>query len=114
LLVSSFFRALLDFYSFNLTHLNPNSILQIAIFVHLCEAYLGISPHFGLWKYVYHCKPGTTSGQHQVVGGTSLELRRGRKVDYLDIPLMNNIKGWRFEGFNMENHNNSLSAHARR
>jgi hypothetical protein len=53
--ISPFFRGLLDFYNLNLTHLNPNSILQISIFVHLCEAFLGILPHFGLWKYLYHC-----------------------------------------------------------
>jgi hypothetical protein len=46
--VSPFFRGLLDFYDLNLTHLNPNSILQVAIFVHMCEAFLGILPHFGL------------------------------------------------------------------
>jgi hypothetical protein len=46
--VSPFFRGLLDFYNLNLTRLNPNSILQISIFVHLCEVYLGILPHFGL------------------------------------------------------------------
>jgi hypothetical protein len=111
---SPFFHAFLDFHSLNLTHLNPNYVLQIAIFVHLCKAYLGISPHFGLWKYVYHCKSGMAGGHHQVVGGASLEHRRGRKVDYLDIPLKDNIKGWRFEWFTMENHNNSLPAHARR
>jgi hypothetical protein len=44
--ISPFFRGLLDFYNLNMTHLNPNSILQISIFVHLCEAYLGILPHF--------------------------------------------------------------------
>jgi hypothetical protein len=55
--ISPFFRGLLDFH-LNLTHLNPNSILQISVFVHLCEAYLGIIPHFGLWKYLYHCRPG--------------------------------------------------------
>jgi hypothetical protein len=46
--ISLFFRGLLDFYNLNLTHLNPNSILQISIFVHMCEAYLGVLPHFGL------------------------------------------------------------------
>jgi hypothetical protein len=46
--VSPFFRGLLDFYNLNLTHLNPNSILQVSIFIHLCEAYLGILPHFDL------------------------------------------------------------------
>jgi hypothetical protein len=60
--ISPFFRGLLDFYHLNLTHLNPNSILQVSVFVHLCEAYLGILPHFGLWKYLYHCRPGMARG----------------------------------------------------
>jgi hypothetical protein len=106
--VSPFFRGLLDFYELNLTHLNPNSILQVSIFVHLCEAFLGILPHFGLWKYLYHCRPGMAGGQHQLVGGASLELHRGRKAEYLDIPLKDNIKGWRLEWFIMENHCKSL------
>jgi hypothetical protein len=93
--ISPFFRGLLDFYHLNLTHLNPNSILQVSIFVHLCEAYLGILPHFGLWKYLYHCRPRMAGGQHQLVGGASLEMRRGRKTEYLDIPLKDSIKGWR-------------------
>jgi hypothetical protein len=103
-----FFRGLLDFYNLNLTHLNPNSILQISIFVHLCEAYLGILPHFGLWKHLYHCRPGMAGGQHQLVGASSLEMRRGRKTEYLDIPLKDSIKGWRLEWFIVENHGKSL------
>jgi hypothetical protein len=106
--ISPFFRGLLDFYHLNLTHLNPNSILQISIFVHLCEAFLGILPHFGLWKYLYHCRPGMAGGQHQLVGGASLEMRRRRKTNYLDIPLKDIIKGWRLEWFIVENHGNSL------
>jgi hypothetical protein len=105
--ISPFFRGLLDFYELNLTHLNPNSIMQVAIFVHLCEAFLGIPPHFELWKYLYHYRPGMAGGQHQLVGA-SLELHRGRKVEYLDIPLKDSIKGWRLEWFIMENHCKSL------
>jgi hypothetical protein len=71
---SPFFCGLLDFYSLNLTHLNPNFVLQIAMFVHLCEAFLGILPHFGLWKHLYHCRPEMARGQHELVGGASLEL----------------------------------------
>jgi hypothetical protein len=82
--------------------------MQVAIFVHLCEAFLGILPHFGLWKYLYHCRPGMAGGQHQLVGGASLELRRGRKVEYLDIPLKDSIKGWCLELFIVENHCKSL------
>jgi hypothetical protein len=106
--ISPFFRSLLDFYRLNLTHLNPNSILQISIYVHLCEAFLGVLPHFGLWKYLYHCRSGMAGGQHQLVGGASLEMRRGRKTEYLEIPLKDNIKGWRLEWFIVENHGNSL------
>jgi hypothetical protein len=47
-------------------------------------------------------------GQHQLVGGASLEMRRGRKSDYLEIPLKDSIKGWRLEWFIVENHGNSL------
>jgi hypothetical protein len=47
-------------------------------------------------------------GQHQLVGGTSLELRWGRKVEYLDIPFKDSIKGWRLEWFTIENHIKSL------
>jgi hypothetical protein len=60
--ISPFFHSILDFYNLNLTHLNPNSILQMSIFVNLCEAYLGILPHFGLWKYLYHYRPGMAGG----------------------------------------------------
>ena len=37
----AFFRGLLHFYRLEVTHLKPNSIAQIAIFIHLCEGYLG-------------------------------------------------------------------------
>jgi hypothetical protein len=42
------------------------------------------------------------------VGGASLEMRRGRKSEYLDIPLKDSIKGWRLEWFIVENHDKSL------
>jgi hypothetical protein len=35
-------------------------------------------------------------------------MRRGRKTEYLDIPLKDNIKGWRLEWFIVENHGKSL------
>src|SRR5688572_27650204 len=35
-------------------------------------------------------------------------MRRGRKTDYLEIPLKDSIKGWRLEWFIVENHGNSL------
>jgi hypothetical protein len=45
-LAGDFLRELLHFYRIKLVHLAPNSITIISTFVHLCEAYLGITPHF--------------------------------------------------------------------
>jgi hypothetical protein len=51
-----FFRRPLDHYQIKLIHLNPNSILQITIFIHLCEAFLGIPPNFPLFKSYFFLK----------------------------------------------------------
>nr|ABA97386.1 retrotransposon protein, putative, unclassified [Oryza sativa Japonica Group] len=37
---SRFFRGILNFYGISLHHLNPNSIVHIANFIHACEAFL--------------------------------------------------------------------------
>jgi hypothetical protein len=50
---SDFFRGLLYFNGLQLHHLNPNSIAHLAIFVHLCEAFLGTEPHFALFCYLF-------------------------------------------------------------
>jgi hypothetical protein len=50
---SNFFRDLLHYYRIEMQNLNPNLVLQIAVFVALCEGYLGIRPNFALWKYYF-------------------------------------------------------------
>mgnify|MGYP000964237420 CR=1 FL=1 len=37
--------ALLHYYEVELHNFNPNSITEVAIFVAICEGYLGIEPH---------------------------------------------------------------------
>jgi hypothetical protein len=41
-----FFQGLLYYYMLELVHIVPNSITIVSTFMHFCEAYLGISPHF--------------------------------------------------------------------
>lgn len=41
--LGSYFRGLLHHYGIEVMQLNPNSILVISFFVHLCESYLGIA-----------------------------------------------------------------------
>jgi hypothetical protein len=42
LLMSSFFLTLLENYGLRLYHLTPHAIDSVAIFVHLCEMYVGV------------------------------------------------------------------------
>jgi hypothetical protein len=53
-----FLRKLLRYSGILHTHLNPNSILHLAIFINLCEAYLGIEPHFNLFRHLFQLKYG--------------------------------------------------------
>ena len=46
---SFFFSGLLRYYRIQLHHLTPNFFVHLSIFVHLCEAFLGIEPHFELF-----------------------------------------------------------------
>ena len=48
-----FLRGLLHFYKIELQHLNPNGIQHMAVFITLCEGFLGISPHFNLWRHFF-------------------------------------------------------------
>jgi hypothetical protein len=44
--VRDFFCGLLYYDKLELVHLVPNSITVVSTFIHFCESYLGISPHF--------------------------------------------------------------------
>ena len=48
-----FLRGLLHYYKIELQHLNPNGIQHMAAFIALCEGFLGISPHFNLWRHFF-------------------------------------------------------------
>ena len=99
-----FFRGLLDFYRIELVHLNPNSVLHIAAYIHLCEAYLGIRPHFNLFRFLFVLK----AYKNKVVGGAGLQLRGGRSQRYINLPLKTSLKGWHEEWFYVTNPSPSL------
>ena len=71
----AFFRRLLHFYGLEVTHLKPNSIAQIAIFIHLCNRYLGIAPYFNLWRALYRLKGHPSNVHRNVVDGAAFSLR---------------------------------------
>jgi hypothetical protein len=54
--LSSFFLTLLEYYGLQLQHLSPNSIALVAIFIHLCEMYVGVRPSVRLFQCFFVLK----------------------------------------------------------
>jgi hypothetical protein len=97
LLVGDFFRGLLYYYQLELVHLVPNFITVVSTFIHFCEVYLGISPHFLLWRYFFCAK--STGKRSGLVGAVMFTLRSGLKVEWIDTDLPDNTTGLRSESF---------------
>jgi hypothetical protein len=95
--VGDFFCGLLYYYQLELVHLVPNSIIVVSTFIHFCEAYLGISPHFLLWRYFFYVK--STDKRSGPVGAVIFTLRSGLKAEWIDTDLPDNTARWRSEWF---------------
>jgi hypothetical protein len=100
------FHGLLDHYQIELVHLNPNSILQITVFIHLCEAFLGIPPNFPLFKNYVFLKYQLSAANHKVIGGVGLQTRP--RAMFLDLLLKTSLRGWHETWFYCENHDPNL------
>jgi hypothetical protein len=59
----------LRFFDISLNHLTPNGVLHLSMFVHFCEAFLGIPPSIALFRYFFHLKPHPKSNNTSVLGG---------------------------------------------
>jgi hypothetical protein len=51
--ISPFFLMLLEEFGLQLQHLMPHSILQAAIFIHLCEMFVDVAPCTSLFRYFF-------------------------------------------------------------
>ena len=58
-----FVRRLMFYYGLDFHDLAPNFILNITAFIIMCEAFLHIPPHFGLWLKTFNVKPKVVHGQ---------------------------------------------------
>lgn len=84
-------------------------MLQVAIFVYFCESFLGIEPHFHLFRWFYQLKSITASGAQRIEGGVYFGLREGKYKQYLDLRLNTSVKSWKEKWFYIENADDSLS-----
>jgi hypothetical protein len=88
-----FLRGLLFVYGVQLHQLTPNSILHIACFITLCESFLGIEPHFLLWKFLFQLCPSVALSNKPELGRAVISIRA--ESQYLEFFMAASVQGWR-------------------
>jgi hypothetical protein len=77
--VHPFLQGLCLYYKIGICNLHPNSILLVLVFIHLCEAYGGIQPHFDLFRYLFCLRTKGSQGGSKIASGAYLTLQDGMK-----------------------------------
>ena len=81
--VDPFLQGLLLYYKIGISNMHPNSIILISTFIHLCEAYVGIEPHFDLFRYLFFLRKKGAIGGSKIADGV-----------YLSCPWNTSLTEW--------------------
>jgi hypothetical protein len=93
---SDFFKGFLDYYGIEYLNLNPNGIFHVSVFVHIYEAFLGIKPHWVMFRKFFRVKP--------VVGGAGIQMREDAAEQYLAYKLIDSNQDRKSKWFYVTNH----------
>ena len=96
-LLHPFVRGIMYYYGIDFHDLSPNSFLNISMFIVVGEAFLRISPHFGLWLKIFNVKPKVVSGEHAECGGAMVS--KMPNVTWLSGTFNDSVKGWKQQWF---------------
>jgi hypothetical protein len=105
---SDFFQGLLGYYGIEYLNLNPNGIFHTSVFVHFCEAFLGIKPHWILFRKFFWVKPQPSASNPRVVGGAGIQMREDAAEQYLSYKLIDSNQDWKAKWFYVTNHHPEL------
>ena len=87
-----FVRGIMYYYGIDFHDLSPNSFLNISMFIVASEAFLRISPHFGLWLKIFNVKPKVVKSEHAECGCAM--VRKMPKVTWPTGAFNDSIKEW--------------------
>ena len=87
-----FVRRLMFYYGLDFHDLAPNSIINISAFIVVCEAFLRIPPHFGLWLKTFNMRPKVVRGQQAKCGGAM--VGKMPNVTWPEGSFVETVKGW--------------------
>jgi hypothetical protein len=75
------FLLLLEEFGLQLQHLTPHSVLQAAIFVHLCEMFVGVAPCTSLFRHFFVLVKSGKTRDH--IGANYFQTRPNPVVVYI-------------------------------
>jgi hypothetical protein len=108
LLASDFLKGLLGYYGIEYLNLNPNGIFHTSVFVHFCEAFMGINPHWILFRKFVRVKAQPSANNPRVVGGAGIQMREDAAEQYLSYKLIDSNQDWKSKWFYITNHHPEL------
>jgi hypothetical protein len=85
------------FYKLDFHDLAPNSFLLISTFIIICEAFLRVRPHFGLWLKIFNIKPKIVDSQQADCGGVM--VNKLPQVEWPEGTFIETVKIWQKEWF---------------
>jgi Putative gypsy type transposon len=68
-------------------------VLHIAVFITLCECFLGVAPSWALWKAIFMVRPNRGGGRTYPVGGCGIQVRGDTR--YFRLKTVDSAQGWR-------------------
>jgi hypothetical protein len=100
---SDFFKGLLKYYGIEYLNLNPNGIFHVSVFVHFCEAFVGIKPHWVLFRKFFRLKSQSSANDPRVVGGAGIQMHEDTTEQYLSYKLIDSNQDWKSKWFYITN-----------
>jgi hypothetical protein len=88
LFASDFFKVLLRYYDIEYLNLNPNGIFHVSVFVHFCEAFVGIKPHWVLFQKFFRVKLQPSTNDPRLVGGAGIQMCEDAADQYQSYKLI--------------------------
>jgi hypothetical protein len=105
---SNFFKGLMGYYGIEYLILNPNGIFHTVVFVHFCKAFLGIKPHWILFRKFFRVKPQPSASNPRVVRGVAIQMWEDAAEQYLSYKLIDSNQDWKAKWFYVTNHHPGL------
>jgi hypothetical protein len=101
---SDFFKGLMGYYGMEYLNLNPNGIFYTVVFIHFCEAFLGIKPHWILFRKFFRVKQQPNASNPRVVRGAGIQTREDAAEQYISYKLIDSNQDWKAKWFYVTNH----------